>query len=59
MLRAFSRLLPPEFRERVFGPALSELEIDERLNPVGFASRLVSRAILLAECLRLGRFLWS
>lgn len=47
-LRAIGRLLPREFRERVFEPALSDLAPDD------------SRVLFCADCLRLGLplFVW-
>ena len=48
-LRAFARLLPREFRERVFEPALADIRLDESTLRRPFA-----RAILVVECVRLG-----
>jgi len=50
LLRRFARVLPREFRERVFEPALADLRIGESAAPNnGFA-----RVLLLLECLRIG-----
>jgi hypothetical protein len=56
-LRAFAHLLPREFRERVFEPALADLHLDEASGE----RRPWGRAILVAECLRLGlpRYFWA
>jgi hypothetical protein len=56
LLHACARLLPKEFRERVFEPALADLEFDERTG----RRRPFARAIFLAECLRIGlrQHLW-
>jgi hypothetical protein len=56
-LKLFARLLPADFRERVFEPALEDLRLDE----LSGASRPWARAILVVECLRLGvpRYFWS
>jgi hypothetical protein len=55
-LRWLSRLLPREFRERVFEAALSDLHLDEAEH----GSRRLARLILAIECLRIGlpQHLW-
>ena len=53
LLRAIARLLPRDFRDRVFLPALSDLWLDE----AGESSvwrRCFVRGLLVLECLRLG-----
>jgi hypothetical protein len=54
-LRTCARALPREFRERVFEPALADIQLDELT-----ARRPLARAILIVECLRLGmpRHFW-
>jgi hypothetical protein len=54
ILRALSRLLPEEFRERVFEPALADLEHDERSSRVRRSTQWLAMTVLIAECLRLG-----
>jgi hypothetical protein len=54
VLRAFVRLLPADFRERVFEPALADLRLDEGEMDAGPARRVVARLVILAECFRLG-----
>jgi hypothetical protein len=51
-----SRLLPREFRERVFEPALADLLLDEETTRRGRWPRL----LLVAECARIGlpQHLW-
>jgi hypothetical protein len=46
MLALFARLLPREFRERVFEPALGDLRLEQR-------GRL-AMALFVLECLRIG-----
>jgi hypothetical protein len=55
LLRGLARVLPREFRERVFEPALADIQLDEVTTPRPFA-----RTILLVECFRLGmrQHLW-
>ena len=51
--RGFSRILPREFRERVFEPAWADILLEERAEgrrPSVFRARFV----LFLECLRLG-----
>jgi hypothetical protein len=54
ILRALPRLLPREFRERVFEPALADLEYEERSSRARGARQWFALTILIAECLRLG-----
>jgi hypothetical protein len=58
-LRTIARLLPPEFRQRVFEPALADLILDERV-ALGARPRRWARLLLGLECLRLGwpLFVW-
>jgi len=49
LVRGFAHLLPREFRERVFEPALADIRLDELTRRRPFA-----RVILAVECLRLG-----
>jgi len=55
-LRWLSRVLPREFRERVFEPALADLRLDEAESRAGRWARLA----LAAECLRVGlpQYFW-
>ena len=59
-LLAFARLLPAEFRERVFEPALADLRLGENQTIGRPPSAWMSRFVLVAECLRLGtpQLLW-
>ncbi len=59
VIRALAHLLPSDFRERVFEPALSDLHLDEAHSSTR-AGRFLARALLVAECLRLGvpDYLW-
>jgi hypothetical protein len=54
LLRGLSRVLPPEFRDRVFEPALADLQLEERFSRVSQWARWAARAILVAESMRLG-----
>jgi hypothetical protein len=54
LLRGLSRLLPREFRERVFEPALVDLQLEERCSHVSRWARWAARTILAAESMRLG-----
>jgi hypothetical protein len=56
VLRRFAHVLPREFRERVFEPALADIRLDELTRRRPFA-----RLILAAECLRLGlpQYVWA
>jgi hypothetical protein len=49
-LRLIARMLPREFRERVFEPALADLHLDE----AGLVARRWARVLLALECLRIG-----
>lgn len=53
-LQAFARLLPGEFRERVFEPTLMDLWLDEDGMDARPSRRWVARLVIIAECLRLG-----
>lgn len=57
--RVVARLLPSKFRERVFEPALIDLQLEET-DPVRGSHRTFARMALIAECLRLGvpQFFW-
>jgi hypothetical protein len=57
--RVVARLLPREFRERVFEPALVDLQLEET-DPARGSSRALARVVLVAECLRLGvpQYFW-
>lgn len=64
-LRAFARILPREFRERVFEPAWADILLDEQEAGVGRgggggSGTLRVRLLLVLECLRLGlsQLLW-
>ena len=59
-LRAFARLLPREFRERVFEPAWADLQLDERQPAAAQRLSWVGSLVLVAECVRLGlpQYLW-
>jgi hypothetical protein len=52
-LRALRRLLPSEFRERVFEPALADLQIDEARLARSRWARHGARWWFICECLRL------
>jgi hypothetical protein len=54
VLQAFARLLPGDFRERVFEPALTDLWLDEDGMHARRSRRWVARLVIIAECLRLG-----
>jgi hypothetical protein len=58
-LRVVAHLLPTEFRERVFEPALVDLQLDEQ-EPSRGSRRALARAMFAAECLRVGvpQFFW-
>lgn len=60
MLRAFGRLLPKEFRERVWTPAWEELRGGELSRGARWPAKLAGRAILFAEGIRLGmpQYVW-
>jgi len=49
LLRGLALLMPREFRERVFEPALSDIRLDEATN-----RRPLARLVLVLECVRLG-----
>lgn len=55
-LRWLARVLPREFRERVFEPALADLRLDEATH----GRRDWARVTLVLECLRIGlpQYLW-
>ena len=52
-LRAFARLLPREFRERVFDPAFSDLRREEIEGGAARKTRQLRRTLLVLESLRL------
>lgn len=52
-LRIVARLLPREFRERVFEPAVTDLKLDEA-DPDRRSRGAFGRIVLIAECVRLG-----
>ena len=52
LLRAFARLLPRDFRDRVFEPALADMRLDTRRRTPWEDRRV--RLLFLFECLRLG-----
>ena len=56
VLRWFARVLPREFRERVFEPALADLQLGEAAG----TRRPWARTMLALECLRIGlpQYLW-
>lgn len=54
VLWTFARLLPADFRERVFEPALSDVWLDEAESDAGPTARLAARLVIIAECFRLG-----
>lgn len=51
--RAFARILPKEFRERVFEPAWTDILLDEHQSG-GRPASFRARSVLFFECLRLG-----
>jgi hypothetical protein len=57
--RVVARLLPREFRERVFEPALVDLQLEEA-DPARRSNRALARVVLVGECLRLGvpQYFW-
>lgn len=60
VLEIFGWLLPADFRERVFEPALTDLWLDETGRDARPRERWVARFVIIAECLRLGlpQFVW-
>lgn len=60
VLQAFARLLPADFRERVFEPALTDLWLSEGGVDARSSRRWVARLVIVAECVRLGlpQFVW-
>ena len=61
LLGVFARVLPREFRERVFEPAVADLLLAEHAQALGKPARWRARAGLIAACLRIGlpRLIWS
>jgi hypothetical protein len=61
LLRAFGRLLPRQFRDRVFEPALADLELELRLSTTPRWKKSLAVAILIGESLRIGvpYFVWQ
>lgn len=59
-LRIFARLLPADFRERVFEPALTDLWLEEGGMDARATRRWGARLVIIAESLRLGlpQFVW-
>jgi hypothetical protein len=53
VLRTFARMLPHDFRERVFEPAYADLILDEQAGDHG-QRRWTVRVRLVAECVRVG-----
>lgn len=51
--RAFARILPKEFRERVFEPAWGDILLEEH-HAGGSLKAFRARCVLFLECLRLG-----
>ena len=60
LVRAFARLLPKEFRERVFEPAWADILLEEREAGGDRRGALRTRCVVVLECLRLGlpQLLW-
>ena len=60
LLQALARLLPKEFRERVFEPAWADIRLDESRAAARRRTAWMVRLVLVAECLRLGlpQLLW-
>jgi hypothetical protein len=54
ILRALARVLPGEFRQRVFEPALADLLFEEARSTTGRSRRWLAGVALVGECLRLG-----
>ncbi len=61
LLRLIALVLPREFRERVFEPALADLLLAEQDVPASWRRAFLARIVLLVECLRIGlpRFVWE
>ncbi len=59
LLDLVARLLPREFRERVFEPAVADFRLDLAARPAP-GRRLALELWIVAECLRLGlpQFAW-
>lgn len=53
VLHAFARLLPKEFRERVFEPAWADIRLDETQAAPPRRTKWGARLLLIAECTRL------
>ena len=53
-LPIFARFLPREFRERVFEPAWADVLLDEQRPGAHRRGAVLSRFVLVLECLRLG-----
>ena len=56
--RLLARVLPSEFRERVFEPAWADIVLEEGAGPRSRGTVFRARAVLLVECLRLGLPQW-
>ena len=61
LLGVFARVLPREFRERVFEPAVADLLLAEHAQAPGNPARWCARAGLVGACLSVGlpRLIWS
>jgi hypothetical protein len=53
VLHSFARLLPKEFRERVFEPAWADIRLEERQAAAPRRTMWGARLVLVAECMRL------
>ena len=53
-LPLFSRLLPREFRERIFAPAWADVLLEEQQSGAYRGHVVLARVVLAMECLRLG-----
>ena len=60
LFRAVARLLPAEFRERVFEPSVADLLLAEHEHATSRARRFLGRVLLVVEALRLGvpQYVW-
>ena len=60
LVLALSRVLPREFRERVFEPACTDLILEHHSDGYTNARALRAQLVIALECLRIGlpQFLW-
>ncbi|HEY2824746.1 MAG TPA: hypothetical protein VGI83_04305 [Gemmatimonadales bacterium] len=61
LVLALARVLPREFRERVFEPACTDLMLEHHAAGYASASALRAQLVIALECLRIGlpQFFWS